>query len=80
MVTPTIKAIKSLLGNAEWSISDDDLSTLVIHTVGINAPTAAEIEAEIKKLNDIEARKEAARSALLARLGITEEEARLLLG
>ena len=41
--------------------------------------TAAEI-AEAAKVIDDNIAKEAARSALLARLGITEEEARLLLG
>lgn len=79
MISNTIKALKSLLGNAEWSISDNDLSTLVIHTENVTAPTEAEVKAEIKRLTDEEATKPAAKAALLNRLGITEDEAKLLL-
>lgn len=79
MINETVKAIKSLMGDAEWSISDDDLSTLVIHTQGVSAPTEAEVKAEIKRLADEEAAKPAAKAALLERLGITEDEAKLLL-
>lgn len=79
MVTPTIKAIKSLLGNAEWSISDDDLSTLVIHTEGVAAPTQSEIDAEIARMAQEKIDSIAAKAALLERLGITQEEAALLL-
>jgi hypothetical protein len=79
MISNTAKALKSLLGNAEWSISDEDLSTLVIHTAGVIAPTEAKIKAEIKRLADQEAAKPAAKAALLDRLGLTADEASLLL-
>ena len=43
-------------------------------------PTKAAIEAEIAKEPEIAAAKEASRAALLERLGITAEEAAILLG
>jgi hypothetical protein len=79
MITDTTKAIKSLLGAAEWSISDDDLSTLIIYTQGVTAPTEAAVKAEIKRLADEEVAKPAAKAALLEKLGISEDEAKLLL-
>jgi hypothetical protein len=79
MINDTAKALKLLLGNAEWSLSDDDLSTLVIHTENITAPTKEAVKAEIKRLADEEAAKPAAKAALLEKLGITAEEASLLL-
>ena len=79
MILETTKALKSLLGEAEWTMSGDDLSTLVIHTEGVTAPTAAELKAEIKRFADEEALKPAAKAALLERLGITTDEAALLL-
>ncbi len=76
--------------NAVWSISNDDYSTLIWHSE-ISKPTLAEIQAHIPTIEaeiaaELEAKKIAEetarlkREALLARLGITEEEARLLLG
>jgi hypothetical protein len=79
MINNTAKALKSLLGDAAWSLSDEDLSTLVIHTQGVTAPTEAAVKAEIKRLADEEAAKPAAKAALLEKLGITAEEASLLL-
>jgi hypothetical protein len=79
MIFETSKALKNLLGEAEWSMSGDDLSTLVIHTEGAKAPTKTQLDAEIKKLSDLEAQKEIARKSLFERLGITPEEAKLLL-
>ena len=79
MVYETAKALKSLLGNAEWSMSDEDLSTLGIHTQGVAAPTEAAVKAEIKRLADEEIAKPTAKAALLEKLGITAEEASLLL-
>ena len=78
MISPTLKAIKSLLPNIEWSISDENLSTLVIHTQGVTAPTQSQINAEIKKMEDAEKAKPAQKQALLDRLGITADEAALL--
>jgi hypothetical protein len=79
MINDTAKALKSLLGQTAWSMTDEDLSTLVIYTQGVTAPTEAAVKAEIKRLADEEAAKPAAKSALLQKLGITAEEASLLL-
>lgn len=78
MISDTIKALNSLLADTAWSISDDDLSTLEIHTEGVAAPTEAAIKAEIKKLADAEKAKPAQKQAILDRLGLTADEAALL--
>jgi hypothetical protein len=68
------KAIQSLKPNAEWT-----LTNLIWLSTG-KAPTLAEIEAEIAALPAKEAAKIAAKANLLAKLGITADEAKLLLG
>jgi len=80
MISDTIKALNSLLADKAWSISDDDLSTLEIHSEGVTAPTEAEVKAEIKRLADVEKAKPAQKQAILDRLGITADEAAILLG
>jgi len=76
-------AIKSLRPGAEFWFTESDYSTIVWHELEGTAPTAKEIENEIKRLKALdvtaEADRVAAKSALLTRLGITEDEARLLL-
>lgn len=76
-------ALVSLLPGAEWTLLGDDLSTLEIHTKGVKSPTQAQIDAEIARLiaekETEEATKAAQKAALLTRLGITAEEASLLL-
>jgi hypothetical protein len=78
-----IEAIKSLRPTAEFSFTGDDYSTVKFDVLEGKAPTINEIEAEIVKMN---AAKEAdkvakatAKAALLERLGITTDEAALLL-
>lgn len=73
------KVLDSLMPGVEWSISNDDLSTLEIHTEGIAMPTQKQIQDEMKRLENLEKAKPAAKSALLERLGITADEATLLL-
>jgi len=77
------QAVLSLRPNSEFSYINNDYSTIEWHVLEGEAPTAVEVEAEILKIqNDeltAEADKAAAKSALLARLGITEDEAKLLL-
>lgn len=77
------KAIKSLRPTAEFSYTEDDYSTIKWDVLEGDAPTQAEIDAEIKKIKaaevKAEAEKAAKKAALLERLGITEEEAKLLL-
>jgi len=74
------KVLTSLLPEVEWSISNNDLDTLEIHTEGVSAPTQEQIDNEIKRLAAETASKAAARQAVLTRLGLTEEEAQLILG
>lgn len=73
------KVVQSLLGDSEWSMSDGDLKTLVIHTEGVSAPTEKQINDEIKRLENLEKTKASSKAALLERLGITADEAALLL-
>ena len=78
------KAIYLLKPNAEFSFQDNDYSTIKWDVLEGDAPTQSEINVAIEqvKANEIaEAEAKAAqRQALLSRLGITEEEARILLG
>jgi len=79
----TVKAIQLLKPNAEFSFTDDDYSTIKWDKIEGEAPTQAQIDAAIEeiKTNEIAAKTQAAtdKAALLARLGITAEEATLLL-
>ena len=78
------KAIKKLKPTAEFSFQEDDYSTIKWDVLEGTAPTQAEIDEaieEIKANELVEAEAKAAkRSELLSKLGITEEEARILLG
>jgi hypothetical protein len=78
------KAICKLRPTAEFSITDNDYSTINWDVLDGDAPTQAEIDEAIEQvkadeLAEAEA-KAAKREALLSKLGITEEEARILLG
>ena len=76
-------AIQSLCPNSEYSYTDNDYSTIEWHVLEGTAPTQTEIDAEIEKIKTAEATAEAdkaaAKAALLDRLGITADEAKLLL-
>lgn len=79
-----VKAINKLKPNAEFSFTDDDYSTIKWDVLDGEAPTQAEIDAAIvqvkaDEITEVET-KATARQALLTKLGITEEEARILLG
>jgi len=78
-----VKAIKKLKPNAEFSFTDGDYSTIKWDILDGEAPTKAELEIAIKevKAEEIaEAKAKATqRQAILDRLGITAEEAQLLL-
>lgn len=71
------RAIQSLRLGAEFTMNNDDISTVVWHTEGITTPSQAEIDA---KILDLEAQDaaiiDARQSALvkLAALGLTPEE------
>jgi hypothetical protein len=82
-MTYLAKAIKSLSPTAEFSYSDDDYSTINWVVLDGDAPTQKQIDDEIK---NIKANEKAliksnaiAKAALLTKLGITEDEAQLLL-
>ena len=78
------RAIKKLRPNAEFSFTDFDYSTIKWDILEGDAPTQAEVDAAIEAVKQEEAQATAEataqRQALLDKLGITEEEARLLLG
>ena len=79
-----VKAIRLIKPTSEFSYQDDDYSTIQWDVLDGEAPTKSEIDAALRKVkaDDIaaEAKKAKDREALLARLGITAEEAALLLG
>ena len=78
-----VKAIQYLKPNAQFSFQNGDYSTIKWDVLEGDAPTQAEIDAAIEQVKADEiARAEAKaaqKAALLDRLGITEEEAKLLL-
>ena len=79
-----VKAIRLIKPTSEFSYQDDDYSTIKWDVLDGEAPTQSEIDAALKKVKAdeiaAEAKKAKDREALLARLGITAEEAALLLG
>ena len=79
-----VKAIRELRPTAEFAIIDDNLENIEWHVIDGSVPTKKEI---LDTLGLIEAREavealEAVekKAALLERLGITADEAKLLLG
>jgi hypothetical protein len=78
-----MKAIKKLKPTSEFSFNDEDYSTVKWYKLDGKAPTQAQIDdaiEEIKVEEIAEAEAQAlAKSALLDKLGITEDEAKLLL-
>ena len=77
------KAINRLKPTAQFSFTDEDYSTIKWDILEGDAPTQAEIDAAIEQVKADEVAqaqaKAAQKAALLDRLGITEEEAKLLL-
>ena len=77
------RAIRKLRPTAEFSIVNSDYSTIKWDVLKGDAPTLAEIEIAIEQVKADElAHAEAkanAKSALLKKLGITQDEANLLL-
>lgn len=77
------KAIKKLKPSAEFSFTNDDYSTIKWDILEGEAPTQVQIDAAIEqiKADEISESQEraAAKAALLEQLGITEEQAKLLL-
>ena len=77
------KAIQKLRPTAQFSFVDADYSTIKWDILDGSAPTESEVMQAIKEVKaeeaQIEISKAAAKSELLAKLGITEDEAKLLL-
>ncbi len=77
------KAILKLKPDSQFTYTDDDYSTIKWDVLDGNAPTQAEIDEAIEQvkadeLAEAEAKAQA-KAALLERLGITQDEANLLL-
>ena len=81
--TIIVKAIKELSPDAEFAFSEDDLSTLQWHNDTAPRPTDEEILAHCKVvIKNLEVEKKAnakSKAAILDRLGLTADEAALLL-
>lgn len=79
-----VLAIQNLKPTAQFTYTARDYSTIQWDVLDGDAPTQAEIDAEITKIKADEIKNAAAKSeakaALLDRLGITADEAALLLG
>ena len=78
-----VPAIKKLRPSAEFSFTNDDYSTIKWDILEGEAPTQTEIDKAIKDLQSQELEqaieKAKTKAALLERLGITAQEAALLL-
>ncbi len=77
------QAIKKLRPTSEFSFTDNNYSTIKWDVLDGNAPTQAEIDIAIEQIKvdeiaEAEAKAQA-KAALLAQLGITAEQAKLLL-
>ena len=74
------EAIHKLIPNTEWHLIDDSLT---VFTKGVNAPTMSEIDAKVLELQEQAEQEKIAKAtdkaALLSKLGITADEAKLLL-
>ena len=79
-----VKAIKHLKPTAEFSFTDNDYSTINWIVLDGDAPTQAEIDTAIEQVKADEIAeaetKAAQRQAILDRLGLTADEAKLILG
>jgi hypothetical protein len=79
-----VKAIRKLRPNSEFVFTNNDYSTIKWDVLEGTEPTQAEIEAAIEQVKADEITEAAVRAtqkaALLERLGLTQEEANLLLG
>ena len=78
-----VKAINKLKPNSEFSFTNNDYSTIKWDVLEGTAPTQAQIDSAIEQIKADEITeaetKAQAKAQLLAQLGITEEQAKLLL-
>jgi hypothetical protein len=78
-----VKAIRKLKPNSEFSFTESDYKSIKWDVLEGTAPTEAQINSAIEQikadeLTEIET-KATQKAALLAKLGITDDEAKLLL-
>lgn len=78
MIT-TAQAVASLRPNVEWTMSGDDVTNIVWHTENVEPLTQAMVDDEIERLEALKASQATSKEALLERLGISAEEAAILL-
>lgn len=71
-------ALMRLLPNVKWTVQGDDYKNIIFEDSSIIPPTLAELDAELEKMKLEEDQRAINRQLLLERLGITEEEAKLL--
>jgi hypothetical protein len=84
MIITTTEALASLLPGVEFTLIDDQYDSVIWTNEPANKPTPADIEnaknvLEQNLINSAAQRADA-KAALLERLGITEDEAKLLIG
>ena len=82
-----VQALRSLRPDAEFTINNEDISTIVWYTEGVKTPTKKEIADEIKRIEAAEAKaiedKAAAKASAIAKLealGLNLEEAQAIFG
>ena len=76
-------AIKSLRPNVEWSMSGEDVENIIWHTPNVDSLTEEEVQDEIIRLEQVQEAeldaKAVQKAAILERLGLTEDELRVVL-
>ena len=77
----------SLRPNVEWSMNGGDVENIIWHTPNVEPLTEPEVQAEMIRLEqaqeaELKAQKELKQSAIakLAKLGLTEDEAKAVIG
>jgi len=81
------QAVMSLRPGTEWTMSGDDVESIIWHTQDVEPLTTKEVQAEMQRLEQEEINAEAERIAAkesamqkLAALGLTEAEVNAILG
>lgn len=79
LTTKQLIALSYLRPNADFRIENNELESVEWITPGITTPTLKEINDQIKKWEDEELAAASKKKLILEKLGITDEEAKLLL-
>jgi Zn-dependent M28 family amino/carboxypeptidase len=79
-MTSITNALISLLPNVEFTLTDaDDYSTIIWHSEDVDAPTEADIQNEIVRLEEEKIAKKIAAESKLAELGLSLDDLKTLL-